>query len=202
MKPSSKQLVIDTATSHIFLALIIDGHLVEDIWQEGASNHSVTVMPHIEAMLSKHQCQLNELTGLYIGIGPGSYTGVRIGVAIAKMIGYLNQIPLYSFSTLALLATASDSVNILSYVDARRGNAFLATFKQENQILSVVQEDCLTEFDPFVQTLNSDYDRIFDQHPQVMKLVNSGLYESVENVHLLVPNYLQITEAEKNRVQE
>lgn len=196
----SKLLAIDTATKSIYLALVIDGVVVDSINQEGASNHSVTIMPLIDQLLKKQFLTLRMIEGILVGIGPGSYTGVRIGVAIAKMIGYLNPIEIYTFSSLALLATVSDSNDVLAYIDARRGNAFLATFSQKKSLLNVLQEDCLVNFDEYKKALKSSFDEIYEGTPNIIKLINSDLLTKVEDVHALVPNYLQITEAERNKV--
>lgn len=199
MNLPSKILAIDTATKSIYLALLIDGQTVDSITQEGESNHSVTIMPLIDQLLTKYQLQLNQIEGILVGIGPGSYTGVRIGVSIAKMIAYLNSVKLYSFSSLALLASCSEEINILSAIDARRGNAFLSTYQQNNEILTVVHQDQLTNTDAFIANLNEIHDYVTEGMPKIEKLINSHLIYQVDDVHALVPNYLQITEAERNK---
>lgn len=195
----SKLLAIDTATKSIYLALIIDGKVADVINQEGASNHSVTIMPLIDELLKKHELELRKLDGILVGIGPGSYTGIRIGVAIAKMIAYLNPIKLYTFSSLALLASCSDSDYILAAIDARRGNAFLSTYKQNNGLLTVVSEDQLTDFKQFKNDIKIPFDLVTEGLPKVEKLISSQLLSLVNDPHSLVPNYLQITEAERNK---
>lgn len=196
----SKLLAIDTATKSIYLALVIDGVVVDSINQEGASNHSVTIMPLIDQLLKKQSLTLRMIEGVLVGVGPGSYTGVRIGVAIAKMIGYLNPVEIYTFSSLALLATVSESNDILAYIDARRGNAFLASFSQNKGLLKVLQEDCLVNFDEYRKSLKTSFNEVLEGMPNIIKLINSNLITKVEDVHALVPNYLQITEAERNKV--
>lgn len=196
----SKLLAIDTATKSIYLALVIDGVVVDSINQEGASNHSVTIMPLIDQLLKKQSLTLRMIEGVLVGVGPGSYTGVRIGVAIAKMIGYLNPVEIYTFSSLALLATVSESNDILAYIDARRGNAFLASFSQNKGLLKVLQEDCLVNFDEYRKSLKTSFNEVSEGMPNIIKLINSNLITKVEDVHALVPNYLQITEAERNKV--
>lgn len=200
MKMPSKLLAIDTATKSIYLALVIDGVVVDSINQEGASNHSVTIMPLIDQLLKKQSLTLRMIEGVLVGVGPGSYTGVRIGVAIAKMIGYLNPVEIYTFSSLALLATVSESNDILAYIDARRGNAFLASFSQNKGLLKVLQEDCLVNFDEYRKSLKTSFNEVSEGMPNIIKLINSNLITKVEDVHALVPNYLQITEAERNKV--
>ncbi len=199
MNLPSKLLAIDTATNNIYIALLINGKIVDQISQAGTSNHSVTILPLIESLLSKQNLDLKAIEGLLIGIGPGSYTGVRIGVAIAKMIGYLNRIPVYSFSSLALLASASQQPRIIASIDARRGNAFMAAFEQRKGILSIIKADILMNVADFQSTLTEQFEIITEGLPDVSKIIQSGLLHVVDDVHSLVPNYLQITEAERNK---
>ncbi|MCK7486751.1 MAG: hypothetical protein MZU97_15505 [Bacillus subtilis] len=62
---------------------------------------------------------------------------------IGKMIGYLNPIPVYTFSSLLLLATSVDAEHVVPFVDARRGNAFMGYYRQQNNIFTEVIPDCL-----------------------------------------------------------
>ncbi len=193
-----KKLVIDTATKHIYLSLVIDGLEKQSIYQEGINNHSVTIIPLLDRMLNEENIGLKDLDEIIVGIGPGSYTGVRIGVTVAKMIGYLNDIKVYTISSLALIASSSDNEYILPYIDARRGNAFMAMFKQCDGMLQRIEEDCLEKIEDYREKHQIDYDFITDGKPKIQKILTSKLLEEVSNIHELKPNYLRITEAERN----
>lgn len=199
MRTLSKTLIIDTATRHIFLSLVIDGKERQCVYQEGINNHSVTIIPFLKEMLDKEQLQLHDIDTLIVGIGPGSYTGVRIGVTVAKMIGYLNHTTVKTVSSLALMASASDADLVIPYIDARRGNAFIATFQQKENILTYLEKDALKNLDTYLAKQKKDYDLIGEGQPNVMKIIDSDLTETVEDIHALTPNYLRITEAERNR---
>lgn len=199
MKKLSKILIIDTATKYIYLSLVSDGIEKQHVYQEGINNHSVTIIPNLEDMLNKENLSLRDLDEIIIGIGPGSYTGVRIGVTVAKMIGYLNHIKVSQVSSLALIASASDKEYVIPYIDARRGNAFMASLKQENGVLKYIKEDCLENIEEFKAECNFEFDFISEGLPNINKIIDSGLLKVVENVHELKPNYLRITEAERNK---
>ncbi|XMB71508.1 tRNA (adenosine(37)-N6)-threonylcarbamoyltransferase complex dimerization subunit type 1 TsaB [Mycoplasmatota bacterium WC30] len=194
-----KKLVIDTATKHMYLSLVIDELEKRSIYQEGINNHSVTIIPLLDKMLREENIGLKDLDEIIVGVGPGSYTGVRIGVTVAKMIGYLNNIKVYTLSSLALIASASDKEYILPYIDARRGNAFMAVFSQRDGVLHRIEEDCLDNVEDFKEKQNIEYDFISAGKPIIQKILSSNLLEEVSNVHDLKPNYLRITEAERNR---
>jgi len=195
----SKILVIDTATRNIYLSLIIDGIEKQSVYQEGINNHSVTIIPYLDEILKKENMSLRELDEVIVGVGPGSYTGVRIGVTVAKMIGYLNKIKVSTVSSLALIASSSSKEYIVPYVDERRGNAFLAYFKQTNGQIERIEEDCLENIEVFLKTKTNDYDFIYEGVPNISKILDTNLVTSINDIHELQPNYLRITEAERNR---
>ena len=197
MKKSYKRLVIDTATKYIYLSLVFDNEEVDSLYQVGDNNHSVTIMPFLDQMLKNQEIGLNDLDEVIVGIGPGSYTGVRIGVTVAKMIAYLNQIPIKTISSLALIASHSDSKYVLPLIDARRANGFMALFNQDEK-LDYVYEDVLMNIEKFKNNLKVDYEVLEFGKPNMIKILKSALLKDVANVHDLVPNYLQVTEAERN----
>lgn len=198
MKPSFKRLAIDTATDHLYLSVIIDDQEKGNVWVIGNQDHSVRIMPLMEELLQAEGLKLQDLDEVIVGVGPGSYTGVRIGVSIAKMIGYLNSCQVSKVSSLALLASSSQAERIVPFLDARRGNAFLATFHQQNQLLQRLQPDVLENVEHYLSQLKSPIDIVKVGKPDILKVLRSGLTEVVENVHELVPEYLQITEAERH----
>ena len=97
-------LAIDTATQFISIALH-DGQqmLAEQTWYS-ENHHSVELAPAIHALLTNAHLTPTELTGLAVSIGPGSYTGLRIGVALAKGMATARHLPLVGVSTLDILA--------------------------------------------------------------------------------------------------
>lgn len=198
MKKSLKRLIIDTSTKYIYLSLVIDDLEVEYVYEVGHNDHSVTIMPHLEKILAKQKIELKDLDQIIVGIGPGSYTGVRIGVTVAKMIAYLNQTKLYQVSSLALLASHSDKKHVLPLIDARRGNAFMAYYENKGNQLICLKDDTLENIESYQSQLDNDYEVVESGKPLVNKIIVSDLLTLVEDVHELIPNYLQKTEAERH----
>ena len=99
-------LAIDTATHHASIALH-DGTFLrgECTWESG-NRHTVTLVPRIDQMLTASEITPDDLTAVAICIGPGSYTGVRIGVAVAKGLASAQKLPLIGVSTLDILVSA------------------------------------------------------------------------------------------------
>lgn len=199
MKSLSKRLILDTATKSIYLALYLGDEELQVRYQEGLNDHSVTLLPMLEEMLNTIHWKLEDLNEIYIGIGPGSYTGVRIGVSVAKMIGFMHPIDIYTVSSLFLLASSSDSSEIVAFIDARRNNAFMAYYKQNNHILTEVISDCLENIDLFLTKVSPLATVIKQGCPKGYKVFSSRTGQKVSELHDLVPNYLQITEAERKK---
>jgi tRNA threonylcarbamoyladenosine biosynthesis protein TsaB len=199
MKKSLKQLIIDTATDYIYLALVVDGVEKQSIYEKGINNHSVTIIPFLKEILDLENFKLQDIDEIIVGIGPGSYTGVRIGVTVAKMISYLNNINLYKVSSLALLASYSQEPYVLALIDARRGNAFMGFYSNVDKKLLNIKDDVLENIEDFKGKIDLKYQEVRFGKPKISKLLNSELFEKVDDVHNLVPNYLQKTEAERNK---
>ncbi|MBN1877518.1 MAG: tRNA (adenosine(37)-N6)-threonylcarbamoyltransferase complex dimerization subunit type 1 TsaB [Anaerolineae bacterium] len=99
-------LAIDTATSYASIALHDGAILRGECTWEAANRHTVTLMARIEQMLSASELGPTDLTAVAVCTGPGSYTGVRIGVSAAKGIAIPRALPLVGVTTLDILVAA------------------------------------------------------------------------------------------------
>ncbi|MGS0973640.1 MAG: tRNA (adenosine(37)-N6)-threonylcarbamoyltransferase complex dimerization subunit type 1 TsaB [Candidatus Izemoplasmataceae bacterium] len=192
-----KSLVIDSATSHLYIALYHGDDELEAYYEEGHNDHSVKLMSELEAMLKRQKMHVKDLHRIVIGIGPGSYTGLRVGVVIAKMFGWTLDIPVYQVSSLALLASSVDEGIVIPAVDARRGNAFLGLYEVKNGNLYQLKDEELTNLKAYEEA-QTDGKTVLAGKPNLRLLHNSSLLVKVEDIHQLTPNYLRLTEAEKN----
>ncbi|MGA8943265.1 MAG: tRNA (adenosine(37)-N6)-threonylcarbamoyltransferase complex dimerization subunit type 1 TsaB [Thermoactinomyces sp.] len=98
-------------------------------------NHSVRLMPTIDRLLRDLDLKVDEITHLAVSAGPGSYTGVRIGVTTAKTIAWARHIPLYSESSLAVLAMNGVRFDglVVPMFDARRHRVYTGAFCFEQE---------------------------------------------------------------------
>jgi tRNA threonylcarbamoyladenosine biosynthesis protein TsaB len=111
-------LAFDTATDVATSALVLDGEVLGE-----RTSRAVTVLEDVDALLRQAGAHTRELEGLAVGIGPGSFTGVRIGLATARGLALALGVPVAGVSTLdALAAGAPGAVPV---VDARRGEVFV-----------------------------------------------------------------------------
>jgi len=187
-------LIIDTSTKFLYIALIHQETVLKELRFEGSKNHAGNSVYQINELLNEFALTVDDLSNVYCGSGPGSYTGVRISVTIAKMLASFKHISLYSISSLFLAGSGYSNKNVAILFDARRGNSFCACYG-ENYIC-----DKLRDTDEFLKSLESFddvaivYENDFKVDPiKVMK--NATLVKDVDE---FVPEYLRITEAEYN----
>lgn len=122
---------IDTCCMAATAAVITDDRLVAQIVQNNKKTHSQKIMPMIEFMLKQADMSVSDIDCFAAATGPGSFTGVRIGVATAKALAYASDKSCISVSTLHALANnvaCFDGI-ICPILDARRGQVYNALFK-------------------------------------------------------------------------
>lgn len=195
MKTSLTTLVIDTATSYLYVGLFEDKRAIDEVYQKGHNDHSVTLMDAISQLFEKHSLKAESLNRIVVGIGPGSYTGVRVGVVVAKMLGWSLSIPVYTVSSLAMMASSQVSGKTLAWIDARRGRGFMGVFETVNSMVKRLEDDVYDRVDTIKSRV--EYDQAIEEgKPDFLRLDKSDLLEEVKDIHLLAPIYLRETEAE------
>ena len=189
-----KTLILDSATNKLYVSLVIDETVVYETYTSSEKGHAKTIMVEIENACKKGGIELINVDKVIVGIGPGSYTGVRMAVTVGKMLATMaNDIKLLSISTLVLMASGYTG-NVLSTIDARRGNCFGMIYDMNSD--SYVQEEALYER-TILEANTYDY-KVDENEYKVNPLKVISLANLVEEPRTLVPNYLRDTEAERN----
>lgn len=136
-------LAMDTATAVMAVALFRGREPVRETAMRSERNHSIYLAPAIRDLLAAEGLTTRDLKGVAVGVGPGSYTGVRIGVTVAKTLAWSLQLPVVGVSTLAALAwrgleqaSADSGAAAAGYwyvplMDARRGQVYTALYSAE-----------------------------------------------------------------------
>ncbi len=179
------KLFIDTATALLQVALF-DDSMIDLHTHIGKNDHSKTLMVEIEALLKRNEIGASDLTEIIVGEGPGSYTGVRIGVVVAKTLAFSLNIPLYKVSSLEVIASSRNGVVPVS-IDARRGNVFCATYDVDDNF-KVLVEPALRKIEDFEQMVVTDDICTISETAIRPEILNKEL---VEDVHTFSPNYLR-----------
>ena len=134
-------LIIDTSLEEAIVALSKDGKLIGELTNKETHSHASFIQVAIATILEGHQMAMMELDAIVVTLGPGSYTGLRVGLATAKGIAYTLQKPLIGLSTLSALAKAAIQLapnpiappfQIFAMIDARRMEVFGSIYDASN----------------------------------------------------------------------
>ena len=140
-------LSIDTSSQVSSVSVLSAECVAAEISMQGALTHSETLMPHIETALAMARVKKDELDGIAVSIGPGSFTGLRIGLASAKMMAYALHIPLIAVPTLEALAhhCVCEGVRLVPVMDAQKGNVYAQefTWRADGDALTLHEESSL-----------------------------------------------------------
>lgn len=225
-------LGIETANTPLSVAVVKDGKVVAEMIQNIKLTHSAGAMPAIEEILARVGMKPNELDAIAVSEGPGSYTGVRIGVTLAKTLAWTLQKPLVGISSLKALAANASLYNglVCPIFDARRGNVYTGVY--QGQALEAIVEDYHTHITDLLERLKAfeapilfvgtDVDIFWDnivevlgdkavrapfsldlpRATEVIRVATKMELPSVEATHHFVPQYKRIAEAEANWLKE
>lgn len=125
-------LALETSTLVSSVALVTEESLVAEITLQTKLTHSERLMPHISAVLAMADMTPKEISAVAVSIGPGSFTGLRIGLATAKALAYALQVPVIGVPTLHALAYGCSlpGIYLSPMLDAQKGNVYQAVFQQ------------------------------------------------------------------------
>ncbi|MEK5133027.1 tRNA (adenosine(37)-N6)-threonylcarbamoyltransferase complex dimerization subunit type 1 TsaB [Bacillus sp. FSL W8-0645] len=218
-------LAIDTSNHTLGIALVKDSTVIGESITYLKKNHSVRAMPTVEALMKECGVAPSELSKIVVAKGPGSYTGVRIGVTIAKTLAWTLSIPISAVSSLETLAANGQYFDgwISPLFDARRGQVYtgLYTF-EEGKIKEIKPDQNILLTDWLHELKQTEKPVLFlgqDVHlheesirsilgetaviaegafhnPRPSVLAFLGADRPAEDVHQLVPNYIRLAEAE------
>lgn len=130
---SCKILAVDTATENCSVALKIGDEVIARC-EYAPREHTIKVLPMVDAVLAEAGLRLKDMDVLAFGQGPGSFTGVRIGIGIAQGLAFGADLPMVGVSTLAAMAQGqyrtSGAGQVLSAIDARMGEVYWGQYQR------------------------------------------------------------------------
>ncbi|WP_368929756.1 tRNA (adenosine(37)-N6)-threonylcarbamoyltransferase complex dimerization subunit type 1 TsaB [Bacillus pumilus] len=218
-------LAIDTSNHTLGIALVKDSTVIGESITYLKKNHSVRAMPTVETLMKECGVAASELSKIVVAKGPGSYTGVRIGVTIAKTLAWTLSIPISAVSSLETLAANGQYFDgwISPLFDARRGQVYTGLYMfEEGKIQEIKQDQNILLTDWLHELKKTGKPVLFlgqDVHlheesirsilgetaviaegafhnPRPSMLAFLGTDRPAEDVHQLVPNYIRMAEAE------
>lgn len=156
-------LAFETSAKAASVALFEGEKLLGEQYQNTGLTHSQTLMVMAESLLSQCGKQVQELTAVAVANGPGSFTGVRIGVAAAKGLAWGREIPCYGVSTLEAMALGLGVFEgyVCPVMDARRSQVYNALFYVNQGVLTRVTPDRAISLQELGQELKSLEKNVF-----------------------------------------
>ena len=199
-------LLIDTSTSNLTVSIINKQEVIYKYQETILSDMSSKLLPIIDNGLKELDLKLENIDKIFVVNGPGSFTGIRVGVTVAKTIAWALKKDIIPLSSLELIATTNTSKKyIVPMIDARRNNVFAGIYDNN---LNCIKEDKLISRDE-LSNLNDDYEfvsydniaGVIKPNIDILKIVNKHINDEGINPHNLNPNYLKLTEAEENKLK-
>jgi tRNA threonylcarbamoyladenosine biosynthesis protein TsaB len=218
-------LAIDTSTNVLGVGIASNEKIIGEYITNIKRNHSTRVLPAIDFLLKDCGMDIKEINKIIVADGPGSYTGLRIGLTIGKTLAWTLNIPIVGVSSLKLMAAGARYFDgyISPVMDARRGNIFTGLYEyKEGKLMQAIddqhiptEEWCklLKTFDKPVLFLGNDV--VIHEQVIVNQLAKQVQFAPItvnipkpgelallakdlkeKNVHSFAPNYLRLAEAE------
>lgn len=195
-----KRLLFDVSTNVMYVGYSKDNILVDFSIRIAQRDHAKYLVDRIDQLLKRNKLKLDDIHEIIIGIGPGSYTGLRIAVMVGKMLAYTKHITLRTVSSLFFM-TSGYQGRIIAAMDARRGYVFSAIYENGHVLL----EDGYRKLSDIYEVPSIKGAQMVFINDRTFEVCPKCIYEKsvvVKDVHDLIPNYLRETEAERNYDQK
>ena len=226
-----KVLAIDCSAKSVSAAIADNGRLIAEGFLNIKLTHSETLMPIINQVLENSRLTLKDIDAFAVTAGPGSFTGIRIGISAIKGMAFADEKPVYAFSTLDSMALAfngdlSFEKIICGLMDARRNQVYTAIYKngvrQTEDMLIPCDElkEMLKEYDCPIYFTGDGYDlakklidlpgvvdtpvRLRLQSAVSVALEGIKCYNENKNIFTdteVMPIYLRASQAERERLE-
>ena len=226
-------LAFETSAKAVGVALHDGQTLLAESYQNTGLTHSQTLMSMAQDLLKNCQKQPSDVTHLAVAAGPGSFTGVRIGVAAAKGFAWGAELPVYGVSTLEAMALGLGVYDghVCACMDARRSQVYNAIFLADEGTLTRVSQDRAISLEELCTELEHidgpiflvgdgsklTYNTLKDRIPNLVMPMEYRMHQRGIGVALaavqsiargesgngaeLTPNYLRLSQAERERLE-
>ena len=196
-----KYLFVDSATATLVVAIIVDGEIKYIFNEPTGKDMSIMVMPIIKEAFTTSNLKPQDIDKIFVTIGPGSFTGIRVGLTAVKVMAWALKIPVIPISSLEVIASGTPGSHNIALIDARRGYVYaggydkkLVNFYKDRHILleDIKEKGKYISYDMVKGSLKPKIDilKVIKKHEK-----NKGI-----NPHKLNPNYLKLTEAEESKL--
>ncbi|API88670.1 tRNA (adenosine(37)-N6)-threonylcarbamoyltransferase complex dimerization subunit type 1 TsaB [Marinilactibacillus sp. 15R] len=221
-------LAMDTSNQSMSVAVIENNQILAEKTTNVKRNHSIQLMPTIEYVIRDANLTIDNIDRIAVAKGPGSYTGVRIAVTVAKTLAWTKGIELVGISSLKVMAGNAQQLKgslIVPIMDARRGNVYTGLYTYQNEELIELERDKHISAEEWAKELASKHKTVqmigtdlekhlplfkhclkenlillpsYQQLPRASVLAMLGAQAETIDIHTFVPEYAKLTEAEEN----
>lgn len=203
-------LFFDTSSEKLNVSLVKDDNVLYEKQIETQNDHSSYLVPYIDEAFKKNNINFKDVDRIIVGIGPGSFTGTRIAITVAKTYGYTQNIPIFGISSLETMIYENNGYDYyVPVIEDKNDKLYFSIFDKDKKR---VIDDMYASKDELYDTLSKyngniliishkgeKYDN-YQTKEEVINVVNINkniLINNKEvNPHLLKPNYIKKIEAE------
>ena len=202
---------IDTTSEYLYSCIYQDGAILCEIKKNLGHDLSIYAVDEINKMMMSIDVKPNDIDKIIVVTGPGSFTGIRIGVTIAKIYAYTLNKEITCITSLDAMIESLDTNNLkTAIIDARRGYVYAKIVNNNDIIL----EDCYISLEKLLLILkgfHQKYDIISNNYfdfevksysPNFKKIIDKFKDKESISPHLVNPTYFKLTEAEENKMKE
>ncbi len=207
-----KYLYIDTSSNFLYTGIVDNDKLLIEQSEKLEQNLSKNALPEIAKMFEEVNIKPNDIDKIIVVDGPGSFTGIRIGITIAKIYAYALKKDITTVSSLEVMAVSNENASYyVTLIDARRGFVYGAIYDsnykeifEKSYIKLEIIKNELKKLDNYLIITNDEIDiegKKVTYKPDILKVVNKYKNRKSINPHTVNPNYLKLTEAEEKLLE-
>ena len=202
-----KYLYIDTSSAYLYTGIVEEDKLLIEKKKYLGHELSKESLYIVSEMFEEANLSVDDIDKIIVVNGPGSFTGIRIGLTFAKVYAWAKKIEITSISSLDAMAISTNiSTNKVPMLNARRGYVYTGIYSKDNELLF---DNSYIKLDEFMNSLNKldDYKIIsndeeieldkIEYNPNILEIVSYYKNKESINPHELNPNYLKKTAAEE-----
>ena len=199
-------LYLDTSSSYFYASIYQDGKILGEENVFLGKEMSSKALPQLKALLEKTGITPSQVDRIMIVDGPGSFTGIRIGMTIAKVYAWTLEKEIVPISGLLSMTLSVPSKLVLPILDARRGYVFGALYQEGHEVISKGHyrlEELLEkakQYGAYTLVSNDTFEGLqtVSYQPNYKRIIEANLDKTPVSPHLVNPVYLKRTEAEEN----
>ncbi len=208
-----RYLYIDTSSAYLYSAIVEGDRIIDQVKRKFGTTLSEEALPEIANLFTKNILFPKDIDKIIVVNGPGSFTGIRIGITIAKTYAWDLNIPITTISALEAMSLSSKKkTNHVPVIDARRKYVYAAIYDEEQKEILKPQHIKIADLKKELKKLDDYYiisnDDMEDfptkekYNPDILKIVETFKDKKNVNPHAVNPEYLKLTEAEESKLND